>query len=146
MRIFECETVDDVKQFFLKIRNMYQQQPGEEHKISFGMLAGHSSWEGIILGNDSDGTFSENHIRFMEGYFRTGATFILNSCRTGITNGIGQKLSGKLGLTVIAPEEDTYMRDIRVRHDKRAKTLSFEVEYAKKNEQAIYKNGVRITA
>jgi hypothetical protein len=140
LRIVECENKRDFARRLLQLNALYGGE-GEGHTISFAILNGHGSKDGISLGKGD-----EEHIvvddLLGEGVKRSGSffsedpTFILVSCEVGESGGLAEELSKTFNATVIAPIGDTNSESIVYKK----KQDAFSVRYKKAPTQ-VYKDG-----
>ncbi len=151
LRIFECGSRKDVG----RILNDLDTQYGDTHKISFAIIGGHGTKDSIQLGEfreHSEGKrgnlnneltpddLQGSRVHEIGGFFEPGATIILESCSTGQEEGIGQKLSQKFGLKVIAPREPVGLVIITPYIRGADGKLNFTVDYGygRDNIRAVY--------
>lgn len=126
--IFECQNMRDLAKALLKTKK------GQSSKIPFAILGGHGQKDSIQLGNFSLARhitteyLNGDSSKRIKDFFEDDATIILVSCSTGVNEGIGQRLSEKFGLTVIAPNTNTNLAAINS-HEISPGHLRFDVKY-----------------
>ena len=134
IRIIEAESKDELTAYVLGMYQRYQ----EDGKISFVHMNGHGSPESINLGYELlpfqvDERFELHRLpgrlekqltkndlfgvgyREAIGIFEEHPTFVLSSCSTGASLGIGQELSAMYGAEVVAPRDPTSLDHIRAK-------------------------------
>jgi hypothetical protein len=134
IRVVEAESKDELTAHVLGMYQRYR----EDGKIAFVHMNGHGSPEEINLGYELlpfqvDERFELHRLPgrlnkrltkddlFGVGYreakeiFEEHPTFVLSSCSTGATSGIGQELSAIYGAEVIAPRDPTSLDHIRAK-------------------------------
>jgi hypothetical protein len=140
LRIAEIDGTVDV---FRALRD-FDTKYGARGKIDFGILNAHGNKNVIRLGGaDKDKNSRINTLRqeemgqreeqaFMaiKDFFVPNPTIILESCNTGVEEGIGQAISQKLQARVIGPVEPAYTGSVEVTG---ADTLEFKVSYVGEN-------------
>lgn len=111
LRVVECESKIDIARALIKLDRRYNPADGSGHKISLAIIGGHGTQNNILFGGSKARhklraeDFIGKGVRRASKFFKSGATFILASCSTGIDKGIAQELSKKFGARVIAPRE-----------------------------------------
>jgi hypothetical protein len=139
LRVYECGSKKDIAKALIELDKTY----GETHKISFAIFGGHGTKDSIRFGG---GESPRNqltskdlcHSRTQKAgtYFNKEAIIILVSCSTGQNEGIGQTLSEKFGMKVIAPNSPTNLLNI---YPKFAPgKVDFDVEYTDEDAKTIY--------
>jgi len=139
LRIVEADSKESVARRFVNLDRMYGQDE-RGHKIDFALIAGHGSKGSITFG---EGTQERDRFltKEMEGkgihrgaetFFAPDAKAVLFSCQTGSTGGIGEEMFQKLGLSVQAPEESSYVAGMTVSFTKENKPV-FDVQYKQAN-------------
>ena len=140
LRIYECEDKVDLVSALNDARHKFG-------KISFAVIGGHGSKDSIQFGDKND----SDHNLYKEDLLKKGApavthafvenpSIILQSCSTGIQNGIGQQMSS-MGAKVYAPDRPTFVSDIDPYMDKSG-NLTFKVKYEKRTHLKIYDQGI----
>jgi hypothetical protein len=149
IRIFECGSRKDV----VRVLNDLDKRYGSKHKISFAIIGGHGTKDSIQLGQDPISNNEQksdtrnkltpkdlqgSRVHKIGGFFEPGASVILESCSTGQEEGIGQKLSEKFGLKVIAPTEPVGVDSIKPWIRNSDGKIDFLVDYGKRDVRATY--------
>lgn len=104
LRIFEVGGLYDIGRSLVKLDRKF----GQEHKISFAVLAGHGEQNNIKLGNSLRGSLDQRDLS-KPGIQRVGKFFVEHpsitflSCSTGAEQGIAQALSETIQAKVVAP-------------------------------------------
>jgi len=143
LRIVEADSKASVARRFVNLDRSYGQSGGG-HKIDFALIAGHGSKESIAFG---EGTQERDRFltkemegkgihRGVETFFTPEAKAVLFSCQTGSAGGIGEEIFQKLGLSVQAPEESSYVAGMTVSFTKENKPV-FDVQYKQANGDAV---------
>ncbi len=147
LRVFECETKQDIARMLIKLHKKYNAEKNENKKISFAIIGGHGTPNNIQFGSGEeryalniDDLLAKGAQRTSE-YLKKDATIILLSCSTGANEGIGQRLSEKLGLKVIAPAEPTNIKQITATIEENR--INFSVSYTN-GERNMFKNGKKM--
>jgi hypothetical protein len=137
LRIYEAGSGFGLLRRFSAANKRY----GNKNKISFAIIGGHGSADGILLGNSrrDDGEEINSHriskdnlqypaVEVLKQWFITNPNIILISCSTGAEAGIGEGIH-KIGANVIAPKEPTSLE--RIVAGKRSNgSLWFGVKYS----------------
>ena len=141
LKIYEVSNKRDFARTLIKNEQKY----ATENKISFMILGGHGSVDGITIGpqykkNGNEHTIenvgNEIYMGDLKGvgvknvsrFFEKDPKIILASCSTGAIGGIGQEISKEYGANVIAPEIPTSLRRIYTSYDKGGK-INFDVKF-----------------
>lgn len=131
LRIVECDGKLDVAKQLITLDRRYA-VPAGGHKISFAVIGGHGN-EGVIVfgGNDDRHRLFKSDLQGKgvgraASFFTENPTLIIVSCSTGKEGAIAQELSLALHATVIAPDGNTKLDDMR--YD--AAQNDFAVSYA----------------
>ena len=139
IRVAECGNRNDVVRTLMKLDKDY----GAQHKISFAIIGGHGTKDSINFGDGNsprDRLHSKNlykrGVKIVKNFFEGDATVILSSCSTGQKGGVGEALSKKFGMKVVAPTKPTatykiepFMRDGK---------MDFDVKYRKSGVEAVF--------
>lgn len=141
IRVYECGSKKDIAKALIDLEKNYR----GHHKISFAIIGGHGSKDSINFGGgDSVRTklyskdFHRSRVQRTGDFFEPEATVILVSCSTGQNEGIGQTLSEKMGMKVIAPNTPTNISRITPKWENGK--IDFDVEYSDKSSTAVYKS------
>lgn len=150
MRVIECKSKLDIAKKLIQSKDRY----GDAHKIGFAYINGHASPEGVAFGDD----FKRDALTVQDlkglgvqrsgTFFDSDATVIINGCQSGARGGIGQKLSGALGLEVIAPEQAVLSIGSITAQKDPDNHLKFSVEYTdvfRNVDTKRYRQGEEIT-
>ncbi|MBP9738158.1 hypothetical protein KBD20_00545 [Candidatus Saccharibacteria bacterium] len=108
-----CEAADEyeLRELLDRFSSMY----GTDNKIDFALVEAHGSARGIRLSQHELGVLMvTSKLSDLSGYFNSQGCMILNSCSTGVSGGIAQRLSEQLQITVMGPLEDTGLHSIEV--------------------------------
>lgn len=118
LRVFECETKQDIARALITLQKKYNPNNYEEKRVAFAIVGGHGTPNTIQFGSGLEREvllitdLMSKGVQRTGGYFKKDSTIILVSCSTGANKGIGQSLSEKLGIKVIAPEVPTNIKKI----------------------------------
>jgi hypothetical protein len=133
LRVYECGNIKDLAKSFIHTKNRYAP------KLSFAIVGGHGTKDSIQLGNffvspNIPADLETDHLNSssaekLKDFFNEDASIVLISCSTGANQGIGQKLSEKFGLTVIAPNKDAHVSKIDT-DQTQSGDLKFNVKYS----------------
>lgn len=131
------------------IRQMrrFDRRYGRKHKISFALVGGHGTAESLQLGRGEgkkDFLHKEDMVRIRHRApryrrFFYKPTFILISCDTGATFGLGDFISRAVDATVIAPNTPTNIKEINVEF--RENRPIFRVKYHDEGADRTYVAG-----
>jgi len=141
LRVLEAESKTEIGRHLLKLDKRY----GTDQKISFAIIGGHGTKDKICFGG-----YDDRHNLTTEDLKGYGAKrskhflvphpqIILASCSTGLSEGIGEKLSDVLGATVSAPNQPTTIESIEVTSE--GDQLGFKVKYTDKDSGQTYTKG-----
>jgi len=139
-RIIESDGRENLLRSLTKLRLKY----GENHKISFAIIAGHGNGQSVTLGRVGkyDREMSVRNILKYGGrkykLLEDGSTVVLIVCQSGKKNGIGSTISDVLGTTVIAPADNSGLDYMKPKFGNNGK-LSFNVRYSHKVRASRFK-------
>ncbi len=146
LRIVEANNKIGVVKQLLKLRKKYP-----SHKFSFAIIGGHGTKDSIQFGSPYEHNNNTSHIHTEDlagpgagrtaGFFEKGGTIILESCSTGKSGGIAEKLSEVLGVQVVAPDVPTSTKEINVQVKNGAP--HFTIEFEKKESLQMYSAGTK---
>jgi len=126
LRIIECESKQNIARRLIAMNKEYG-------KMLFAIVGGHGTEDSIVFGGEGKEhkLYKEDllgrGVRRSSKFFVDNPTIILISCLTGAEGGIAQKLSRIWSARVIAPEAETYIKEIHV-DVKNGKPI-FDVKY-----------------
>lgn len=139
IRIYECGSKKDIAKALIDLDQTYR----DSHKISFAIIGGHGTKDSINFGGESSPRnklyskdLHRSRVQKTGDFFEPEAVIVLVSCSTGQNEGIGQILSEKFGMKVIAPTVPTNIRRILPKFVNGK--IDIDVEYSKKNTEAVY--------
>lgn len=141
LRVVECHSRKDFLQRRLRLIHMYGTP-------SFTVVNAHGTPSEIVLGykgrkRESISTGDFQQLITAEGrLFTHNESIVLISCSTGQDGGIAEAASRSTGLTVVAPNKDTAIRDIQVSYDDDV-TPHFTVRYEEEIEAVTFDKGKR---
>jgi len=146
VRIVECESVIGIGKKLIQLNK-------DHGKISFAIIGGHGTAPSITLGDK--GKTAVLRVDDLEGaglrraggsFFIANPTIILNSCSTGSDYGVAANMLLTFpGATILAPEEPTSIKDIRVTMDG-AGAPRFDVEFFEPRVTRVHSNDPRAIA
>ncbi len=139
LRVYECGSKKDIAKALIDLDKSY----GASHKIAFAIIGGHGTKESINFGGGSSPRnqlyskdLHRSRVQKTGEFFEPEATIVLVSCSTGQNEGVGQTLTEKIGMKVIAPTVPTNVRKIIPRFVNGR--IDFDVEYTEKDTAVIY--------
>ncbi len=152
VRIYECGSKADIARVLFKTQKTHQ---SEGHKVSFSLLGAHGEPWGIKLGGIPGKSLSLKNNIFpidlellgdgaprIKDFFEDDAALILSSCSTGKERegGIAQTISEKIGLRVLAPDDESKTKKIEITRNNSGRIVA-DVEFEVGN-KVDYLNGV----
>ncbi len=109
MRVVEASDSIDLVRQLSRLHKLY----GQKQKFSFMIIRGHGTPESIVLSDSLSQTMKGlgsislgNRLAAAEKWFVDRPLIVLQSCSTGVDDGIAQKISTEIHAMVIAPDED----------------------------------------
>lgn len=147
LRIMEVQDLIGAVRMLIRLHQQYFQK-GLGHKIQFALFGGHGTSDCIQLGNDyqqgyqvvSDDLNRAGGER-LRNFFEEDAVIILQSCSTGMEDGIGQKLSALLSnIIVIAPMTPTNIGRVTLVQEN-TDTWKINAEFRDEKSKNTYQNG-----
>lgn len=152
LRIFEASGKMDLARILLGCDKKY----GSQNKISFLMLGGHGSWQGLDLGSHMSTDVSKIGGRRLvksdfagEGIQRTKSFFVekpaitLISCETGADEGIINDFSRTYDAEVVAPKVPTMVEDMHVEYDEKGRP-HFNIKWTDEDINSLYVSGKKV--
>jgi hypothetical protein len=130
IRIFEADSARDVAKILLRLDKKY----GSSKKIEFALIEAHADPDRIVFGSGEGQSLSVDDLtgkgsgRVSE-FFTDHPTFLLNACSAGAKEGIGQKLSERIGARVLGPEVPILRRTLLKVSQKADGSLNFKAEW-----------------
>lgn len=130
LRIVECDSKLDVAKQLITLDRRYGEPKGG-NKISFAVIGGHGNENVIVFGGDDErhrllkSDLQGKGVGRSTSFFTENPTLIIVSCSTGKEGAIAQELSAALHATVIAPDGNTSLKDMRYQPT----TQRFDVSY-----------------